>query len=90
VETEAWEQRNGVANDVLMSIGGKDAMLTIWNQYLDNIGKAATIGGGTFDRIKATVFARPSSSPNPFAPGIPGSRVSGPALPPGYHRDFVE
>jgi hypothetical protein len=84
IETEAWEQRNGQINDSAMHLGGKDAMGGIWVTYLTNMARAATANGGSFGKFREYWDSRIGGQ-NPFIPGLPGSGVYGPSLPPGYH-----
>ena len=63
IETEAWEQRNGMANNVAMVTGvplvlsGKEVMGIVWDVYLNNLGQRATGArrtGGAGDRYTYT------------------------------------
>lgn len=63
IETEAWEQRNGMVNNVAMVTGvplvlsGKEVMGMVWDVYLNNLGQRATGArrtGGAGDRYTYT------------------------------------
>ncbi len=97
IETEAWEQRNGMVNNVAMVTGvplvlsGKEVMGMVWDRYLNNLGTRATQNGGTYGYAPGTNNDsglwrhRPRGTPNPFRAGIPGSGVPGPMPAPGYY-----
>jgi len=96
IETEAWEQRNGMVNNVAMNTGvplvlsGKEVMGMVWDRYLNNLGTRATQNGGTYQYAPGTNGEsglwrhRPRGSQNPFRAGIPGSGVPGQMPPPGF------
>jgi hypothetical protein len=66
VETEAWVQRNGQLNNVAMQYGGQFVMGTVWTRYLENIGKAASRDGGSWEFLPATIRSRPGMTHNPL------------------------
>lgn len=96
IETEAWEQRNGMINNVAMVTGvplvlsGKEVMGMVWDRYLNNLGQRATTDGGSYRYTPGTNGEaglwrhRPRGTQNPFRAGIPGSGVPGQMPPPGF------
>ena len=96
IETEAWEQRNGMVNNVAMNTGvplvlsGKEVMGMVWDRYLNNLGTRATQNGGTYQYAPGTNGEsglwrhRPRGTENPFRAGIPGSGVGGRMPAPGF------
>ncbi|MEE2843481.1 MAG: hypothetical protein VX761_03130 [Planctomycetota bacterium] len=66
IETEAWEQRNGVINDVAAEIAGRAAMEEIWTRYLTNIANKAATGEGRFHVLPKTTTVHPAGTVNPW------------------------
>ena len=66
IETEAWEQRNGVLNDVAAEVAGRAAMEEIWTRYLHNLGEAASRGTGRFHKLPGKTSIHPENRTNPW------------------------
>jgi hypothetical protein len=66
IETEAWEQRNGVINDVAAEIAGRAAMEEIWTRYITNVANKATTGEGRFHVLPKTTTVHPTGIKNPW------------------------
>jgi hypothetical protein len=66
IETEAWEQRNGIINDVAAEIAGRAAMEEIWTRYLTNVANKATTGEGRFHTLPKTTIVHPTGTKNPW------------------------
>ena len=66
IETEAWEQRNGVINDVAAEIAGRAAMEEIWTRYLTNVANKAATGEGRFHVLPKTTTVHPAGTANPW------------------------
>lgn len=79
IETQAWEQRNGTLNNAAMMLGGKNAMGSIWAQYLRNLADAATGGNAAACDVGESWSTLPSGSRNPFTLSMP---TQGPRLVP--------
>jgi len=92
VSTEAWEARNGTANDIAMNlpwVGGRQVMGSVWHQYLINIGEAYA-GEGNFAIHSEYWGHLDAGSQIPFQYDIPGSGVVGPSFPPGYYHGRLD
>jgi hypothetical protein len=66
IETEAWEQRNGVINDVAAEIAGRAAMEEIWTRYITNVANKAATGEGRFHVLPKTTTVHPTGMKNPW------------------------
>jgi len=66
IETEAWEQRNGIINDVAAEIAGRAAMEEIWTRYLTNVANKAATGEGRFHVLPKTTTVHPPGTKNPW------------------------
>ena len=66
IETEAWEQRNGVLNDLAAETAGRAAMEEIWTRYLANIANKSAIGEGRFHVLPKTTVVHPMGTENPW------------------------
>lgn len=66
IETEAWEQRNGIINDVAAEIAGRAAMEEIWTRYLTNVANKAATGEGRFHVLPKTTIVHPAGTENPW------------------------
>ena len=66
IETEAWEQRNGIINDVAAEIAGRAAMEEIWRRYLTNVANKAATGEGRFHVHPKTTIVHPTGTANPW------------------------